>query len=106
MPPWRFCRGGTRAARACPEPLYVELPYLPLAWMLAERYLVVGGFARLATLALALGAQVMVGHFQIQMWTCGLVLLTAFWRSATGAASWRRAAMLGMAVGWGLAIAS
>ncbi|MFO0950982.1 MAG: hypothetical protein U0835_07490 [Isosphaeraceae bacterium] len=97
---------GFQASHCCHEPFYTELPYLPLALWLAEKYLAEGGVARLAWLALALGAQITLGHFQIQMWTWGLVLLTALCRAATGASTWRRAAALGLAVGWGVAVAS
>ena len=36
----------------------------------------------LALLALCLGLQWTLGHFQIQTWTGGLVILTGLWRAA------------------------
>ena len=57
------------------------MPYLPLALWLTERYLGSGRILWLALLALCLGVQWFFGHFQIQTWTGGLVILTAMWRA-------------------------
>ena len=56
------------------------MPYLPLCLLLADRYAATGRLAWLAGLAMAWGTQVTLGHFQIQMWTAGLVLLAGAWR--------------------------
>lgn len=68
-----FC--GFQALHIVHEPFYHAMPYLPLCLLLADRYVATGRLAWLAGLALAWGFQITVGHFQIQMWTAGLVLL-------------------------------
>ena len=97
---------GFQMSHACHEPFYHLLPYLPLSLMLAERYMAAGGISHLALLALALGAQFTLGHFQIQTWTAGLVLFTGLWRSWADKRPWRRAAGLIVAVGWAGAVAA
>jgi hypothetical protein len=101
-----FTLCGFQASHAVHEPFYNLLPYLPLSLMLAERYLADGRLVWLAGLALALGTQVTLGHFQIQMWTFGLVILTALWRARGRQTSWRRALGLVAATGWGAAVAA
>ncbi len=50
-------------------------------------------------------AQLTLGHFQLQMWTAGLVVLTAFWCAAVdGRPGWRAGALVG-AVAGGFAVA-
>jgi hypothetical protein len=98
--------GGFPMSHASHEPFYVLLPYLPLALGLAERYMAAGGAWRLAALALALGVQLAAGHFQIQAWTLGLVVLTGVWRVAAGSSPWRRAAGLVAAAAWAVAVAA
>jgi len=73
-----FC--GFQALHVVHEPFYHSMPYLPLCLLLADRYAATGRLAWLASLALAWGSQITVGHFQIQMWTAGLVLLLGLWR--------------------------
>ena len=91
------------------EPFYHLMPYLTLCLYLADRYAVTGRLAYLAGLALAWGAQLTLGHFQIQMWTGGLVVVTGGWRALTGAGALplRLGRILGLFVGlaWGAAIA-
>ena len=82
------------------------MPFLPLALWCTERYLAQGRVAWLPALALVLGAEFTLGHFQIQTWTAGLVLLTALWRVVGWEASWRRGAAVVLAVAWGLAVAA
>ncbi len=114
-----FALCGFQAVHAVHEPFYHLMPYLPLCLLLADRFAATGRPAWLAGLAIAWGAQVTLGHFQIQMWTAGLVVLIgscrALWPSegrtekAGIAASPRRAwRILGLMAGlaWGLAIAS
>jgi hypothetical protein len=96
---------GFQASHSAHEPFYHALPYLPLALMIAERYMADGKVARLALLALVLAAQLTLGHFQIQMWTAGLVVLTGIWRARSAKLPWRRAAGLAAAVAGAGAIA-
>jgi hypothetical protein len=101
-----FSLCGFQAAHAAHEPLYHVLPYLPLALTLAECYLASGRPAWLALLALTFGAQLTLGHFQIQSWTGGLVLLTGLWRVGFDRRPWPRAVGLVGGLAWGGAIAA
>ena len=76
-----FTLCGFQTSHSAHEPFYHILPYLPLTLLLTERFLAGGSRAWLAGLALALGAQFTLGHFQIQMWTAALVVLTAIVRT-------------------------
>ena len=73
-----FC--GFQAIHSSHEPFYCLMPYLPLALGLAERFMASGRPAWLVLLSLVLGLQWTLGHFQIQTWTGGLVILTGLWR--------------------------
>ncbi|MGP0068917.1 MAG: hypothetical protein ACLQGP_35620 [Isosphaeraceae bacterium] len=112
-----FALCGFQAVHAAHEPFYHLMPYLPLCLILADRFAATGRPAWLAALAMAWGVQILLGHFQIQMWTGGLVLLVGAWRALGSPegrvprgpghprpAPWR---ILGLMVGlaWGLAIA-
>ena len=99
-----FC--GFQAVHATHEPFYTLMPYLPLALLLAGRYAATGRAVWLAALALALGTQWTVGHFQVQMWTGGLALLTGAWRVVADRRPWRRAFGLAVAVVWGGGVAA
>lgn len=101
-----FTLSGFQTSHLCHEPFYSLLPYLPLSLCFAERYLAEGRIGWLAGIALAVGIQITLGHFQIQFWTAGLVVLTGFWRAARKEASWRRAGHLVGAVLWAVAIAA
>ncbi len=79
-----FAICGFQSSHAVHEPLYHAVPFLPLALTLAERYLVNGRLAWLAAVSLGLGAAITLGHFQIQAWTGGLVVLTAACRASSG----------------------
>jgi hypothetical protein len=81
-----FALCGFQAVHVVHEPFYHLMPYLPLCLLLADRYAATGRVAWLGGLALAWGVQIMLGHFQIQMWTGGLVLLTGAWRALGTAA--------------------
>src|SRR5262245_49855126 len=76
-----FSLCGFQAVHAVHEPFYHLMPFLPLCLLLADRYASTGRLAWLAGLAIAWGVQVTLGHFQIQMWTAGLVLLAGGWRA-------------------------
>ena len=92
-----FALCGFQAIHSSHEPFYRAMPYLPLALWLSERYLGNGRILWLALLALCLGVQWFLGHFQIQTWTGGLVILTAMWRAALDRRAWR--ARCGVIVG-------
>jgi hypothetical protein len=97
---------GFQAIHSSHEPFYCVMPYLPLTLAFTERYMTGGRAIWLALLALALGFQWTLGHFQIQMWTSGLVMLTALWRAGS---QWRlliRALSVIGATIWGAAIAA
>jgi hypothetical protein len=104
-----FTLCGFQAVHAVHEPFYHLMPYVPLCLLLADRYVVTGKWLWLAGLALAWGAQITLGHFQIQMWTGGLALFTGSWRALTNRCSWPRSlgriVGLGLGLAWGAAIA-
>jgi hypothetical protein len=91
------------------EPFYHAMPYLPLCLLVADQYAATGKRRWLAALALSWGAQLTLGHFQIQMWTAGLALFAGSWRavkSGIEAARWRgRIVGIACALAWGAAIA-
>jgi Bacterial membrane protein YfhO len=101
-----FSLCGFLSSHASHEPFYHALPFLPLALLLTERYVSSGRLVWLPLLALTWGLQLTVGHFQIPMWTGGLVLLIGLWRVHAGRRPWRRALGLCCALGWGAAIAA
>ena len=68
-----FC--GFQAIHSTHEPFYHALPYLTLAVLVAEWYLCTGRLLGIILLAVTWGAQLTLGHFQLQMWTAALVLL-------------------------------
>ena len=69
-----FTLCGFMASSAAHEPFYTAMPYLPLAIYAARRYAAGGRLTWQAGLALAIGVQLTIGHFQIQCWTLGLAL--------------------------------
>lgn len=99
-----FC--GFQAIHSSHEPFYHAVVYLPLALWLAERYLARGGLVWMVLLGLAWGVQLTLGHFQLQMWTGCLVLITAAWRVAVNRQPWQRGLGLIAALGWGAALAA
>jgi hypothetical protein len=101
-----FTLCGFQAIHSSHEPFYCVMPYLPLALALAERFAASGRLSWLCLLALVLGTQWTLGHFQIQAWTGGLVVLTALWRSVVEKSPWRRALGLVAATVWGCLIAA
>src|SRR5262249_49171806 len=113
IPPWgaamsamafTFC--GFQAIHSSHEPFYSLMPYLPLALGIAERFMATGRLAWLAALPAVLGLQWTLGHFQIQTWTGGLVILIGLWRAAVDRRPWRRSIALILAVPWGAALAA
>ncbi len=61
-----FTLCGFQEIHATHEPFYNLMPYLPLALLLADLYAASGRAVWLAALALTLGVQWTLGHFQIQ----------------------------------------
>ncbi len=109
-----FTLCGFQAIHDVHEPFVCQLPYLPLCLLLADRYATTGHGSWLAGLALAWGTQITLGHFQIQMWTAGLVLLAGGRRAIAGAGAgaggsrtrpWWRIIGLAAGLGWGAAVA-
>ena len=98
-----FC--GFQAIHSTHEPFYHALPYLTLAVLVAEWYLCTGRLLGIILLAVTWGAQLTLGHFQLQMWTAALVLLLGTWRAARDGLPRRRVLGLILALGWGAALA-
>ena len=104
-----FALCGFQAVHTVHEPFYHVMPYLPFCLLLADRYMTTGRLIYVAGLALAWGTQLTLGHFQIQMWTSGLVLATGMWRTLFEVLdpARRLARVVGLftGLGWGVAIA-
>ena len=75
-----FSLCGFQAVHSVHEPFYTLMPYVPLCLLLGDRFVTTGKELWLALLALSWGVQLTIGHFQIQMWTAVLVLVTGGWR--------------------------
>jgi len=101
-----FTLCGFLAIHSSHEWAYHTLPFLTLALWVAEGYLADGRRRWLAGLALVFGAQLLLGHFQVQSWTAGLVVLTGLWRVAADRRPAGRLVGLGFGLGWGLAVAA
>ncbi len=99
-----FC--GFMAVHVIHEPFYCILPYLPLALWTARRYVATGRRVWQAGLALTLGLQLTLGHFQIQAWTIGLTLILGAGTALIHRGVRSRALGVIGAVFWGLAIAA
>ena len=97
-----FSLCGFQAIHSSNEPFYCLMPYLPLALALAERFMGSGNVLWLSLLALCLGIEWSLGHFQIQTWTNALVIFLGFWRWAVDRQSWRRALAISAAPIWAL----
>jgi hypothetical protein len=81
------------------------MPYLPLCLLLADRFVESGKLFWTALLALAWGIQLTVGHFQLQMWTAGLVLVIGAWRVLRCGLPRKRWLALAASLLWGAGIA-
>jgi hypothetical protein len=99
-----FC--GFQTIHSSHEPFYHAIAYLPATLWISEAYLEDGRVWRLALLALALGAALTLGHFQLQMWAAGLVLFVGFWRAVADRRPAARAFFLVPAVALGGAVAA
>jgi hypothetical protein len=104
-----FALCGFQAVHSVHEPFYHVMPYLLLCLYLADRYALTGRIVFLTGLALIWGIQLTLGHFQIQMWTGGLVALTGSWRAltSTGPVPSKLGRTFGLLAGlaWGASIA-
>jgi hypothetical protein len=101
-----FALCGFQTIHSSHEPFYSTIPYLPLALFCAERSMTSCRMVWLALVALSLGVQWTLGHFQIQMWTGVLVTLTALWRAGFNSRRWGRAIGVIAATGWGVGVAA
>jgi hypothetical protein len=101
-----FTLCGFQAIHSSNEPFYSIMPYVPLSLVFSERYMARGGLVWLALLALCLGIQWTLGHFQIQSWTAGLVAWTGLWRAVFDRRPWWRALGLLAGILWGAALAA
>lgn len=101
-----FTLCGFQAIHSSHEPFYLLMPYLPLALAIAERLLATGRTHWLALLSLVLGVQWTLGHFQIQMWTSGLVVLLGLWHAAFDRDKWKRAIVMLAAAMLGIGLAA
>jgi hypothetical protein len=101
-----FTLCGFQTIHSSHEPFFLLMPYLPLALAIAERLLATGRASWLALLSLALGLQWSLGHFQIQMWTTGLVVLFGLWTAAFDRRKWKRALGTLVAAGLGMTLAA
>lgn len=77
-----FALCGFQASHAGHEPIYLALPYLPLCLLASDRCAIDGRPLSAALLSLAWGAQLTLGHFQLQAWTGLLALFLGAWRIA------------------------
>jgi hypothetical protein len=77
-----------------------------MALLCADRYVTDGSRVALALLAIVWGVQLTLGHFQLQMWTAALVLLTGGWRMLADGRPRRRALALVSALALGAGIAA
>ena len=101
-----FTLCGFMASSAAHEPFYTAIPYLPLAIYAARRYAADGQLTWQAGLALAIGAQLTIGHFQIQCWTLAVALTAGGLCAMSTGRPLRRVAGLLLGLVWGLGIAA
>jgi hypothetical protein len=101
-----FTLCGFQATHAIHEPFYLILPYVVLCLILTERFMASGHLAWFVALAVAYGISLTLGHFQLQAFAGGLVLVTGLWRAASERRPWQRAALLPAALVWGAMIAA
>ena len=99
-----FC--GFLTVHSSHEWAYQTLAYLPLCLLAADRYAGTGRAGWLAALALLWGVQITLGHFQVQMWTGGLVLALGAWRVVADRLPLGRIVGLGLGLIWAGAIAA
>lgn len=101
-----FALCGFQAIHSSHEPFYHILVYIPLMLLAAERYLATGRMGWLVALAAGFGVALTLGHFQLQGWTAGVVLLIGAWRCLVDRRPVRRGLALPIALAWGGAMAA
>ena len=101
-----FMLCGFQANHAVHEWAVNAVPYLPLSLWLSDRLVRSGKPSAAAALALILGVQITIGHFQTQWMTLALVALTGIFRVRCAGLPATRLVALAAAIGWGFAIAS
>jgi hypothetical protein len=99
-----FC--GFQTIHSSHEPFYHALPYLPLCLLAADKFIATGRWNWLGALGLLWGVQITLGHFQLQMWTAGLALVTGVWRVINERLPRRRIFGLVLALTLGLGVAA
>jgi hypothetical protein len=99
-----FC--GFLTVHSSHEWAYQTLAYLPLCLLAADHYASSGRAGWLALLALLWGVQLALGHFQVQMWTAGLTLLTGGWRVVADRLPPGRLLGLVLGLAWGATAAA
>lgn len=99
-----FC--GFQAIHSSHETIYHALAYLPLCLYLAEWFLDGGRGMAIVALAVAYAMQLTVGHFQVQSWTAGLVVLVGLCRLGRAPRLAGRVLGLVAALAWGASIAA
>lgn len=99
-----FC--GFLTVHSSHEWAYHTLVFMPLCCLAADHYASSGRGAWLALLALLWGVQLTLGHFQVQMWTGGLTLLTGGWRVIADRRPLGRLFGLALGLAWGGATAA
>ncbi len=96
-----FC--GFQTIHSSHEWAYHTLAYLPICLLLIDRFASTGELRWLGWFGLAWGAQITLGHFQVQFWTGALAAFTGMWRAAQTGQHKRRVigvlAALALAVG-------
>ncbi len=101
-----FTLCGFQTIHSSHEPFYLLMPYLPLALAITERFIATGRIFWLAAISLVLGLQWTLGHFQIQMWTTGMVVFLGVWHTAFDRHNWKRALGTLVAAVLGIALAA
>ena len=101
-----FTLCGFQANHAVHEWAVNAVPYLPLNLWLADRLVKTGNPGAMATLALLIGVQITIGHFQTQWMTLALVTITGLLRVRFTGLPATRLIALAAAIVWGFAIAS
>jgi hypothetical protein len=101
-----FTLCGFQTIHSSHEPFYALMPFLPLALAIAERFLATGRTYWFVCLSLVLGVQWTLGHFQIQTWTTGLVVVFGAWHAVFDRKKWRRSLGALLAAGLGMSLAA
>lgn len=101
-----FTLCGFQTAHASHEWAYHALPFLPLCLLAGDKFATTGRWKWVGVLGLLWGVQITIGHFQLQMWTGGLVLFAGFWRLWQDRLPVRRVIglVVGVILGMGLAL--